>query len=100
MAWSKESRQSRGYGAAWDRLRRLVLLRDCGLCQCPQCKRDGTVTAATEVDHIKPKAQGGTDSMSNLRAVSHACHVRITAEQMGKVWRPRVTIGLDGYPVE
>ena len=73
--------------------------RDCGLCQCPYCKAGGIVKAASEVDHIKPKAQGGTDDESNLRSVSHECHVRITIEQQGRKYRPKVQIGADGWPV-
>lgn len=96
MTWHTTSRQSRGYGATWEKLRRLVLIRDRGLCQCDQCQTDKRLTLATEVDHIKPKSKGGTDDLDNLRAVSHDCHVRLTAEQQGK--RPRVTTGLDGWP--
>jgi len=80
------SRQQRGYGAAWEKLRLLVLQRDCFVCQCEECKREDRTTSATEVDHIVPKAQGGTDDMTNLRAVSAACHKRITAQQRGYRW--------------
>ena len=85
MAWSKVSRHKRGYGTAWDKLREQVMQRDTGLCHCPQCQ-GGTlrIRLAHEVDHIKPKAQGGTDDLSNLRAVNHECHLRITLEQQGK----------------
>nr|MCU0920178.1 HNH endonuclease [Burkholderiaceae bacterium] len=57
------SRHARGYGAAWDRLRQLVLRRDAGICQCEDCRRTGMLTAAHEVDHIVPKAEGGTDEL-------------------------------------
>lgn len=99
MTWSKESRQSRGYGAAWDKLRKIVMARDFGMCQCGEC-RGGKfrVTRANEVDHIIPKAKGGTDDLSNLRAVSTACHKRITAEQMGI--KVRSAIGVDGWPID
>jgi 5-methylcytosine-specific restriction protein A len=100
MAWSKQSRHERGYGKEWTKLRERVLIRDCGLCQCDQCKGGKIrVRQATEVDHIKTKAQGGTDDMSNLRAVSHDCHVRITAEQQGRTLKPKVRIGVDGWPL-
>lgn len=99
MAWSKLSRHERGYGKEWSKLRLVVLARDCGLCQCPHCKASGAITIATEVDHIKPKALGGTDEMSNLRSVSHDCHVRLTAEQQGRTLRPRKTISQDGWPI-
>lgn len=97
MAWSRESRHARGYGTAWDKLRKRILERDFYLCHCPEClggkKR---VTAATEVDHITPKAQGGTDDESNLRAVNKECHKRLTQEQKG--FKPRRRIGPDGWP--
>jgi 5-methylcytosine-specific restriction protein A len=101
MSWPTTSRQSRGYDAEWDRIRLFVLQRDNGLCQCDRC-RGGEIrlTTACEVNHIKPKAKGGTGDPANLQAVSHDCHVRITAEQQGKVHRPKVIIGLDGYPSE
>ena len=88
----------RGYGATWQKLRKRILERDTYLCQCPECK-GGTlrVRLAQEVDHIKPKAQGGTDHPDNLRAVSKECHERLTQEQQGKRTKPQ--IGLDGWPV-
>lgn len=98
MAWSKESRHARGYGTAWDKLRLVILRRDKGMCQCPECmggrKR---LRHATEVDHIKPKAEGGTDDESNLRAVNADCHKRLTAQQKGH--KPRPQIGPDGWPI-
>ena len=101
MSWSKESRHARGYGTNWTKLRLFVLRRDNGLCQCDQCKGGALrLTPANEVNHIKPKAQGGMDSEDNLQAVAHACHLRITAEQQGKLHRPKAQIGVDGYPIE
>lgn len=98
MAWSKVSRHERGYGTHWDKLRKVILRRDNGICQCPECmggkKR---LRIATEVDHIKPKAEGGTDDESNLRAVNSDCHKRITALQNGH--KPRTHIGADGWPI-
>lgn len=43
---------------------------------CVEC--DG---AATEVDHIVPKSQGGTDEWGNLQALCKSCHSRKTARQ-------------------
>ncbi len=79
---ARGTRHERGYGNAWDRLRLGILRRDDYLCQCPECQ-GGTLRLrlANEVDHIKPKAQGGDDSPDNLRAVNAECHRRITAEQ-------------------
>jgi 5-methylcytosine-specific restriction enzyme A len=83
--WSTESRHARGYGSGWDRLRLSILARDCHICQCPECLGgQKAVRVATHVDHIKPKAHGGTDDPANLRAVNAECHKRLTMEQQGK----------------
>ena len=58
------TRHERGYGTEWDKLRPQVLARDAGLCQV--CLIDGLVTISNIVDHIIPKAEGGTDDMVNL----------------------------------
>lgn len=70
------SRQSRGYGAAWDNLRAHVMTRDAGLCQ--PCSEQGRVTQAKAVDHIVPKANGGTDDTDNLQAICNECHTAKT----------------------
>lgn len=108
MAWSKLSRQARGYGAAWDRVRKIVLARDCGLCQCSHCKAAGAIKIATEVDHVVSKAKAAgmkwsaerVDHPSNLQAINSDCHKRKTEEEQGKRLRPKVKIGLDGFPIE
>jgi 5-methylcytosine-specific restriction enzyme A len=83
MAWSKESSTARGYGFAWQKLRLVILERDCYLCQCAECAKRQVPLPANEVDHILPKAQGGTDDESNLRAVNTECHKRLTIAQKG-----------------
>ena len=96
MAWAKTSRHERGYGNAWDKLRKLVLQRDKHLCQPCLAKR--RVTPATQVDHITPKAKGGTDDLDNLQGICGPCHeAKTTIESGGRV---RKAIGLDGWPVE
>ena len=92
------TRQERGYGAAWDRLRLVILRRDMGLCQ--PCRVKGRATAAAAVDHIKPKAQGGTDEPDNLQAICDDCHrIKSAAEGHGaKGHRERLTFGEDGRP--
>jgi 5-methylcytosine-specific restriction protein A len=98
MAWPTTSRQERGYGKEWDRLRLVILRRDHWLCQCPECrggKPGGRVTPATEVHHVVSRAQAKalrwtreqTDDPSNLISVSEACHLRIGAEEQGKTYR-------------
>lgn len=62
------SRRARGYGREWERRRALVLEEG------PWCA--GCGAPATTVDHVIPKAEGGTDARSNLRALCAACQQR------------------------
>jgi 5-methylcytosine-specific restriction protein A len=71
------NRHARGYGADWVKLRQEIIQRDKNLCQI--CLKSGRHTNAHAVDHIKPKAHGGTDDPSNLRCVCQACHAAKTA---------------------
>lgn len=98
MTWPTTSRQSRGYGARWDKLRLQVLARDRHICQCPQCLGGKLrLRTAGHVDHIKPKAQGGTDDLANLRAVNAECHRRLTLEQQD--FQPRRGFDAKGNPL-
>ncbi|WP_270422732.1 HNH endonuclease [Citrobacter portucalensis] len=72
-----QTRQQRGYGRKWDSIRPRILNRDKGLCQ--ECLKQGIAKQASCVDHIKPKAQGGTDDDSNLQSLCWSCHARKTA---------------------
>ena len=76
----------------------MVLERDRYLCQCEKCKSSGNARPGTEVDHIVPRAQGGTSEMSNLRAINTECHKVKTQVEIGN--RPRTAVGVDGWPVE
>jgi len=98
MPWFKTSRQARGYGRDWEIRRLKILRRDYYLCQCKYCKAAGRITPANEVDHIIPKAKGGTDADANLQAINRECHLRKTNEDD----RPsrRLAIGADGYPLD
>ena len=104
MTWQhdRRSRQARGYGRAWDKLRAAALARDLHLCQI--CARSGRVTPATEVDHIIPKAKGGADTLENTQSACTPCHRAKTAteaaEAQGRKVRQRRRIGLDGYPLD
>jgi len=106
MAWSKDSRQSRGYGAAWEQIRKRIIARDMGLCQI--CLRQGRTTKGKEVDHITPKAQakllGWTqeqiDADEQLQLLCKPCHRRKTDEENGRKHDPRPKIGADGWPID
>lgn len=66
------TRHERGYGSEWDKLRLSILERDMYLCQV--CAPQGRVSPARTVDHVIPKAEGGTDDPGNLRAICDPCH--------------------------
>jgi len=74
-----QSRHQRGYGSKWDSIRARVLKRDKGLCQL--CLRAGVVREAKTVDHIIPKAHGGTDADCNLQSLCWPCHKAKTARE-------------------
>ena len=99
MAWPTTSRHERGYGSAWVKTRKTILERDKHLCQ--SCKAKGQITKATTVDHIKPKAEGGTDDPANLQCICDDCHKAKTEAERAKAQghKPRQTIGKDGWPV-
>lgn len=107
MPWSNESRHSRGYGAEWEKVRKLVIARAKGLCE--SCARKGRVTRGRDVDHVVSKgearrlgwSQARTDHPDNLQYLCEPCHKEKTAAEQGRTLRPpKVRIGLDGWPVE
>lgn len=69
-----------GYGYAWQRLRLAHLLAE------PMCRECGA--KATDVDHIVPRRQGGTDAAPNLQSLCHSCHSRKTDRYDGGYGRP------------
>jgi len=81
-AWDhggKNARQ-RGYTWAWQRQRRWLLSHE-PLCRI--CAKNGAVRLAVEVDHIQPKAQGGTDDLANLQPLCRSCHDAKTKREHG-----------------
>lgn len=66
--WVKKERTGAS-GWAWSRIRRRVLSLANYSCEVPGCGRP-----ATEVDHVVPRAEGGTDDLENLRALCIGCH--------------------------
>lgn len=76
------SRHARGYGKDWEKTRVRILRRDNGLCQ--PCLKNHRVTPASQVDHIVPKAEGGTDEDENLQSICLDCHKVKTAKEANR----------------
>lgn len=106
MAWSKLTRQERGYGWEWERLREKILKRDKYICRCSGCARSGRVLPATHVDHKVSKAAwkekhgtlDGVDDPSNLQAINVDCHSLKTLLERGMA--PRAGCDRNGWPTD
>lgn len=84
------SASRRGYGSRWRRLR-MMYLREHPLCVV--CAAEKRIVPATEVDHIVPKREGGSDDDDNLQALCKVCHSRKTAQEDGR-WGAPVKAGV------
>src|SRR5271155_1934423 len=73
--YQQGTRQERGYGAAWQRLRKLIVA-DQPYCMIAKVcvERTGHPAESTCVDHIVPKAAGGTDDERNLQGACEPCN--------------------------
>jgi 5-methylcytosine-specific restriction protein A len=83
---SRVAPSRRGYGRSWQRVRRMKLALE------PWCADHldrGEHVAATEVDHVKALAAGGTNDPENLRPLCHACHSAKTVRVDGGLGRPK-----------
>jgi 5-methylcytosine-specific restriction protein A len=89
-----QQRVKRDRSTAFQR-RRALLLRANPL--CVHCARSGLVTVATELDHIKPLHQGGTDDDGNLQGLCTECHRIKTAAERGAT--PRTRFDAQGLPI-
>lgn len=69
-------------GRPWRRLRESILERDKHLCQV--CLPQGRYTLATEVDHVIPEAEGGTDDRTNLQSICGPCHEEKTKAEAAR----------------
>jgi 5-methylcytosine-specific restriction enzyme A len=75
----RASAAARGYDRNWQKLR-LMHLRTSPL--CVRCEERGWTVPATEVDHIRPLARGGTHDVENLQSLCKSCHSRKTAREL------------------
>ena len=97
IGWPTTSRHARGYGSEWTKRRERILARDRGICQ--PCLKLGNLHRGSEVDHIVPKSKGGTDDDSNLQTICREAHKAKTVTEQGKEYKPKQTIGIDGFPI-
>lgn len=68
---------------------------------CVMCQAEGRVRLATEVDHVIALTNGGAEDPhddSNRQGLCGPCHEIKTNADLG--YKPRIEIGLDGWPVE
>ena len=56
------------------------------------------ITLATDLDHIIALENGGTNDESNYQGLCSPCHKTKTLKDLN--YKPKQTIGLDGYPIE
>lgn len=76
---AQPGRFERKRGSAGAKDRNQIKDRDCGLCQ--ECRRQGKTTVGSDVDHIVPLEQGGTNEQSNLELLCEPCHKAKTARE-------------------
>ncbi len=74
------SSSKRGYDHRWRKIRKMYLS---GNLLCVECLKKGLLVEATEVHHIIPIMNGGTNDYSNLMALCKSCHSKITIR-----WQP------------
>lgn len=72
---TKAGATKRETGRTWQRKRESVLLGSD--CMCALCK----TAAATEVDHIIPLEQGGSNDEINLQPLCKECHLEKSREE-------------------
>ena len=65
----------------WHKLRDLYIAKHP---LCEECEKAGRLVPATEVHHIVPFNNGGTDADKNLQALCKSCHSRHTMEENRK----------------
>lgn len=73
------SQLARIKGDTWMKIRDRILTRDQGLCVI--CRKAGVFRMATEVDHILPLEDGGSNDDDNLQSLDSDCHAAKTAAE-------------------
>ena len=73
----RDKEVSKHYGRDWEKIRDWYISLH-PLCEI--CETQGRLTPATEVHHIVPIEDGGSDKGGNLQALCKSCHSRITLQ--------------------
>ena len=94
--WDTSSKD-RGYGYAWQKLRDQVIRREGGWCRV--CRDEGRLVHGNQCDHVKPKAQGGTDALSNLQLLCKRHHDIKSLKDRGYEHKPKGA-DEDGMPTD
>lgn len=84
--------------------RRLQAIRADHFARFPLCVRCAAkspprVSLATQLDHTVALEHGGKDTASNRQGLCDECHKDKTAEEFGHTRKPKVRVGLDGFPL-
>ncbi len=74
----RPSAAQRGYDLHWRRVR-AAYIKAHPICCVPGCNQE-----ATDVDHVIPLSEGGTNEWSNLQGFCHRHHSSKTAKQDGR----------------
>lgn len=94
--WGNKTAAQRDYGKGWKKTRRRVIQRDRGWCQ--HCLKAGRYTKGNQCDHIKPRAEGGGDEMSNLQLLCIPCHNIKSLRDRGYLVKGTDATGLPTQP--
>ena len=76
------AKRAEDYGPVWRGKSKVYLAKH------PTCEQCGTAKS-TATDHIKPRAQGGTDEWDNMMALCRPCHSRKTGHEARGYVEPR-----------
>lgn len=93
---NKQTAAQRGYGYQWQKARAGYLKKHP---LCVYCERQGRVTPAEVVDHIRPHRgdMGLFWDKDNWQALCKHCHDSIKKQEESGKQRP--AIGIDGWPI-
>ena len=84
----RKSRQARGYGREHERMRAVVLDEE-PLCRMCLAMDPPQYVPSTIADHIKPKAEGGTDDRENYQGACQPCSTAKTARESARARKRR-----------